>query len=190
MEIQKLTDQELVKLSLEDAENFAFLIEKYEKSLFRYIKRLGNFPDEDAEDILQEVFIKIYQNLNDFDLKLKFSSWIYRITHNHTISFFRKSKSRPDLLSSEDSEKVFMVLSSNLDIEEKIDQNLEKDKIRELLNQLDKKYRDVLILKFLEDKDYNEISDILRKPVGTISTLINRAKIKFKELLIKYKIYA
>lgn len=150
-----------------------------------YIKRITNASTEDAEDILQEVFIKAYQNLNDFDQSLKFSSWIYRITHNHTISHYRKNKKSQQDISLEDNEIIYEKLAADLNIKEETDQTLLKEKIKTLLSKLDRKYREVLILKYLEDKDYTEISNILKKPMGTVATLINRAKNKFKELATK-----
>lgn len=139
--------------------------------------------DGDAEDILQEVFIKTYENLNDFDRDLKFSSWIYRITHNHTISYYRKHKKASQTLSLEDNTVLFERLKSEFNLKDKLDNKIQKEKISHLLSKLDKKYRDALILKYLEDKDYREISNILKKPMGTIATLLNRAKEKFREIL-------
>ena len=116
---------------------------------------------------------------------MKFSSWIYRITYYHTISYFRKHKTEAEFLSPEDSEIIFKRIASDLDIKRELDQKLQRDKIESLLLQLDKKYRDVLILKFLEGKDYKEISDIVMKPMGTVATLLTRAKDKFKQILLK-----
>jgi RNA polymerase sigma-70 factor (ECF subfamily) len=162
---------------------FGLLIERYEGKLFHYIKRTINFPDQETEDILQEVFIKAYKNLNSFNPDLKFSSWIYRITYNHTISYWRKNKNNNLNLSIEDSEILLKTLSTDEDIADNLDTQLESESVREAINSLDKKYRDVLVLKFLEDKSYEEISDILKKPSGTIATLINRAKTKLKDKL-------
>ena len=88
------TDAELVKLSLDNQEFFTYIIERYERTLKNFIFRLTNISSTDSEDLLQEIFIKIYTNLNDFDLNknIKFSSWIYRISHNHVISNYRKIK--------------------------------------------------------------------------------------------------
>jgi RNA polymerase sigma-70 factor, ECF subfamily len=182
------SDQELVQASLKNADNFAHLIDRYEKQLFVYIKRLIKSSNQEAQDILQEVFIKIYQNLNGFDQSLKFSSWVYRITYNHTISYFRKNKKSLETLSLEDNETIFEKLSSDSDLVHSTEQKIQKSQIKKLLKSLDKKYRDVLILKYLEDKDYSEIANILKKPMGTIATLINRAKAKFKKLLIENNI--
>jgi len=170
-------------LALKNADDFIFLIQRYEKRLFVYIKRLAKISDGDAEDILQEVFIKTYENLNDYDIGLKFSSWIYRITHNHTISFYRKNKRASQTLSLEDNAILFEKIKSEFNLKDKIHNKIQKEEISHLLLKLDKKYREALILKYLEDKNYREISNILRKPMGTIATLLNRAKEKFREIL-------
>ena len=73
-------------------------------------------------------------------------------------------------------------------MEKEIDLITDKQLITDILNSLDYKYKEILELKFLEEKDYREISDILKKPLGTIATLINRAKKQFKKELIKQNI--
>ncbi|MCD4760742.1 hypothetical protein K8R42_02475, partial [bacterium] len=70
--IDKLSDTDLVKLVLKDQENFSYLIKRYQSKLLRYIRRISGLNIEDAEDVLQDVFIKVYQNLNSFDTSLKF----------------------------------------------------------------------------------------------------------------------
>jgi len=150
-------------------------MKRYETKLLNYILKISNINREDGEDILQEVFIKAYQNLNDFDLNFKFSNWIYSIAHNTTISAFRKKKVRPQTVSWED-EDLNNILESTLDVENTSLQKLTYKQILKIINRLPLKYKDVLILKFVEGKDYREISDILRKPMGTIATLINRAR--------------
>ena len=167
--------------ALKDADSFASIIDRYEDKLFRYILRILSVSTEDAQDILQEVFIKVYENLNDYDSTYKFSSWIYRITYNHSISYYRKRKNHLQTLSLEDSEEIVRKLKSQLDINKETDDQLQKELIQKILKGLDKKYRDPLILHYLEDKSYEEISNILKKPSGTVGTLINRAKKKFKE---------
>ena len=81
----EISDEALVEQALEDMSVFAVIVERYEQRLLRYIHRISAFSDEAAEDILQEAFLKAWKNLNGFSPKLKFSSWIYRITHNLVI---------------------------------------------------------------------------------------------------------
>lgn len=177
-----LSDEELVKLTLENQENFLYLINRYQDKLARYIRRIAGLNNEDIEDILQDVFIKIYQNINSFDDDLKFSSWIYRITHNEVIDNYRRRQARPQEITY-DSENILNNIISDLDISREVDRKYLQDNLNKILDKLDLKYREVLILKFLEEKEYKEISDILKKPMGTVATLINRAKKQFLDKL-------
>jgi len=178
------TDEQIVVLTLKNQDYYLCLMKRYEAKLLNYILKISNISREDGEDILQEVFVKAYQNLNDFDLNFKFSNWIYSIAHNTTISSFRKKKVRPQIVSWED-EDLNNILESTLDVENTSLQKLTYKQILKIINQMPLKYKDVLILKFVEGKDYQEMSDILRKPMGTIATLINRAKKSLKQELKK-----
>lgn len=182
------TDEEIVKMTLLDQECFLHIIQRYKEKLFRYIMRISNLDPEGAEDVLQEVFMKVYQNLNDFDDSLKFSSWIYRITHNQVISNFRKIKARPQKAGFDLEDDVVKNIASEMDLAGDLDAKILQEKIAEVLNVMNIKYKEALILKFLEEKSYNEISDIIKKPVGTVGSIINRAKKEFKEEFIKRNI--
>lgn len=182
------TDVELVSLTLQSPDNFEVLVERYEKKLLRYVRRFSGLDLESAEDALQEAFIKIYSNLNGYDQNLSFSSWAYRITHNETISYLRKhSKIKTIAIESdsEDEASLIEILKSEEDIEMDYSKKELGEKVRKAINDLPEKYRDVLILKYLQDLDYKDISDILKIPMGTVATLVNRAKKKFKEIAIQ-----
>lgn len=183
-----ITDEELVKKSFEDISYFGELFSRYEKKLLHYILRISYFSLEEAEEVLQDSFLKAWENLNEFDTSLKFSSWIYRIVHNTTISSWKKTqtKGQENLVVLE--EEVFKNIPSALDIENSMQKKFTAKEVREVLNVMDEKYKEVLVLKFLEEKNYDEISDILKKPAGTIATLINRAKKQF-QILAKQKNY-
>ena len=176
-------DEELVALTLENPDIYQVLVERYEEKLMRYVMRISASSREDAEDILQDVFLSAYRNLNEFDQDLKFSSWIYRITNNKVISHYRKKNARPKTTTYEGDSELINILSSDEDIAKELEKRQKSDEVREILDTLDERYREVLVLKFLEDKDYKEISDILQKPMGTVATLINRAKKQFREKL-------
>lgn len=176
---QEKTDAELVHLALQDKEAFLYLMRRYEKQLLAFIRRISGWNNADAEDILQEAFLKVYLNLNDYDASLRFSSWIYRITRNEVISKWRKLRVRPVVFLDGNEWERF---SEELFDKEKIVFEEVKDKVLETFQKMDEKYREVLILKFVEEKDYKEISDILRCPMGTVATLINRAKKQFKKI--------
>jgi RNA polymerase sigma-70 factor (ECF subfamily) len=181
-------DEELVRLTLDNRDNFLYLVDRYKGKLLSYIKRLTNVNDDDAEDILQDVFIKVYLNLNDFNDGLKFSSWIYRIAHNQVISNHRKLKARPEGYLSSIDDQAAQNLMADTDIVAGADLGLLRQNISKILNQLDYKYREVLVLKFLEEKNYQEISDIIKKPPGTVASTINKAKEEFRQEMVRQKI--
>lgn len=179
------TDKDIVRATLEDINNYRYLVEKYEDKLLRYIKRLLYLNNEDAEDILQEVFIKAYKNINSYNSNYKFSSWIYRIAHNESVSFLRRNKNIRKNIPNDPEFDIFETIAADIDLEKENLDQLNRDKVVSSLDELDKKSRNILILKYLEEKDYKEISEILRIPVGTVGSLIHRAKFKLKNLLIK-----
>jgi RNA polymerase sigma-70 factor (ECF subfamily) len=175
------SDQELVQLTLKEQDNFLYIVNRYEKKLLHFILRISNVSVEEAKDLLQEIFIKIYQNLNAYDLSLKFSSWIYRIARNHVISHYRKNKNKQTISSSEINEETLNNLASEFDIIKEIDHQILKQNISRSLNQIEDKYREVIVLKYFEEKNYQEISDIIKKPTGTVATYLNRGKKQFKK---------
>ena len=181
-ELDSKTDEEIIDLIIENQNYFYIIIERYEKKLLNYIFRISSVTQEEAEDILQEVFIKVYLYINSFNKDLKFSSWIYRITHNLLIDKIRKEKFVIKI-NSEDKDKIIEKIKFDFNIEKEIDNTFLKNNIEKIFSEMDTKYREILELKYLEEKDYNEISDILKKPTGTVGTLINRAKKQFKEIV-------
>ena len=175
----ELSDNEIVKKSLDNVDYFSCLYDKYEPSLLRYIKRITLVDDDQAKDILQEAFIKIWINLREFNPKMKLSSWIYRIVHNETISFWRKNKSYGKDKKDKLDDNLFIDFSFDSSDEE----NEKKYKLTyEILELLPLKYKSILILKFIENMSYQEISDVLRIPEGTVAVRINRAKKKFMDI--------
>lgn len=187
-EIESLSDEEMVVLALKDQDNFVIVINRYKNKLFNYIRRITSIRDEDAEDLLQDIFLKVYLNLNDFDPDLKFSSWIYAIARNQVISNHRRLSVRAEGHSTTLEDESARKLASNINIEKELDSQYLKDNVARVLYSLNKKYREVLVLKFLEEKNYQEISDIIKKPVGTVGSLMNKAKSEFKKELAKQQI--
>lgn len=179
----ELSDQVLVRAALEDREAFSGIIERYQGALARYIQRLGSLDADTAKDILQESFIKVYLNLNDYDPRLPFSSWIYRITHNEVMGYFRHTKNRAHALPQGDVSELFSTLPNGLDISEEVDARLRSLKVAAALARVKPGYRQALVLRFFEEKSYDEISDILQIPAGTVATHIARGKAALEQTL-------
>ncbi len=171
------TDIELVGSALLDPDRFYCLAKRYEARLLRYIISITGFSREDAEDVLQETLVKTYFNLNGFDARLKFSSWIYRIAHNQAVSEIRRRAARP-VVRVDDG--LLERLAGGQDRLLGAESALDAAVIARAFEALNLKYREVLTLRFFEDKDYVEIADILRKPVSTVGNLIARGRKLFR----------
>lgn len=179
-----MDDIEMVQLALREQAFFAHIINRYEAKLDRYIRRLGVHDPEDRADVLQDIFIKVYRNLNSFDQSLRFSSWIYRIAHNEAISWYRKRNVRPEGHMVLEGDDVLSFLSTKEESSEVLfDKEVNAEQLALALEQIDEKYRSVIMLRYFEHKDYNEISDILQIPVGSVGTLLHRGKHALRDVL-------
>lgn len=182
-ELHDVSDENIIPLLIQDRNVFVVLVQRYEQKLDRYIRRLGIISKQDREDVLQNIFVKTYKNIQGFDTTLSFSAWIYRIAHNEAISFFRAKKVRPEGHLIDDGEQVLLTILDENDFTKDLDKKIEAKKIAAHIERLDEAYRDIIILRYFEDREYREISDILKIPEGTVATLLYRAKKKLKILL-------
>jgi RNA polymerase sigma-70 factor, ECF subfamily len=185
MKPPEMSDEQLIKAIKEkDRELYSEIITRYKTKLSHYLRKFICNIDE-LEDILQDVFIKAYKNLYSFDIKKKFSSWIYRIAHNEAVNYLKKnSKIKISL-----DEIEYKIVDEKIDLNGQIDKVFLKKEIGKYMESIKLKYREPLILFYFEQKSYDEISDILRIPTSTVGTLISRGKKMIKEKLEKEKIY-
>ena len=182
MDTTSLSDEQLAKLVAEgDSDKFGVLMERYQAKLFRYGKKFLSDSDN-IEDVVQDVFIKTYQNIKSFDTTQRFSPWIYRIAHNTYINAIKKSSIGPLYLFD------FDTLVSHTIVDDPIVREREQKEMKEMvdkgLSKIEPKYREILVLYYIEDLSYKEIADILHIPIGTVGVRIMRAKDILKE---KYK---
>lgn len=175
---EKLTDEEIIeKIRSEDRELYVVIIKRYQEKLLRYSKNL--IKDESkATDVVQDSFIKAFINLNGFDIKKKFSSWIYRIVHNEAMNILKKSQRETSLPENFDT-------SSDENIQDNFEQKEIVSEVEKCLEEIPVMYSEPLSLFYIEEKSYEEISDILRIPMGTVATRINRAKKLMKNICQK-----
>ncbi len=176
-----LTDEQLVSIVREsDKEKYAEIVHRYETKLSHYLRKF--IPDDDQrQDVLQEVFIKAYRYLFWFDVKKRFSPWIYRIAHNEAINYIKRYKKKTISLEPEE----LHIMDDSIDHPKQIDNNILKDQLEKALGHLKDKYREVLILYYFEEKSYEEISDILQCPKNSVGVMIKRAKEQLKKSLEK-----
>jgi RNA polymerase sigma-70 factor, ECF subfamily len=179
-DIKNISDEELaIKIRKENKELYSEIVNRYGDKLMRYANYLI-YNQEKAADVVQESFIKAYVNLNGFNVKKKFSSWIYRIVHNEAMNAVKKYRKESPI--NED-----MDWSSKINLEEEFDKKQIQEMAQKCLKEMPIKYSEPLELFFIEDYSYGDISDILRLPMGTVATRINRAKAIMKKICQKHK---
>lgn len=186
MNFDKLSDEVLASHIQENSgQGIEELIERYQKPLLRYALRL--IGDEDlAEDAVQNTFISAYQNINSYDSRRPFSPWIYRIAHNKAINEIRSLKPHTSL----DEALEIPDSKSGESISKNLEQETLKKKLEKFINILSIKYKEPLILRYFEDRTYEEISDILKIPKNTVGVRIKRGLGKLRiNIDDKYKEY-
>ena len=158
-------------------DQFAFekLIEKYNPAILRYCCRLLNFNFIEAEDAASETWMKAFQNINNFNEKLKFTSWLYRIAHNQCVDMIRKNSKKFLLVDVEILESV------SIDFDQSI--TLKQD-LELILKRLKPEDREILTLFYLQELSIQEISDILRIKPQAVSVKLFRAKDRAKQNVI------
>lgn len=166
--LEQTDEMLIIEIRTKDRDRYAEIVKRYEDKLMRYAHYLVH-DEQKALDVVQDSFIKAFINLNGFDEKKKFSSWMYRIVHNEAINSVKKYHL-----------EVPMAVDMDVESGENIEQDFTKKEIAQkahiCLDKMSVLYGEPLTLYYLEDKSYEEISDILRIPMGTVATRINRAK--------------
>ena len=171
--LSQMTDEELtVWVRTKNQEDYRELVNRYQDKAMRYAQTIMHDHDR-AADVVQEAFIKAYINLRSFNQKKKFSSWFFRIIHNQAINYLKKH--RKEISFGNDDWSV-NIASFEEPLEVTLQKQENKQAITACLVRLPLMYRSPLALYFFEDKSYEEIGDILKLPIGTVSTRINRAK--------------
>ncbi len=166
---------------------FERLVSKYKVMVFNTIYSIGGNINE-ADDIAQDVFIKVYCSAASFKYKSLFSTWLYRITVNKCIDELRKKKNKSISLESElnheESLKLKDVLQSYHDnVEEEIARKEMQDIIHKVLNSLPEKYRLILTLKEIEKLSYKEIAQIMNISINKVKIWLFRSRGELKEKL-------
>ena len=181
--MRQRSDEQLVLLVLNgDQQAFQILVERYQNQVFALAYRLGGDYDE-ARDMAQECFLRVYQELPRFDAERRFFPWMYRVAHNTCVNLLHKRPREQTPLEN---------------VAEMGDTLLERDPVRAFARQerseavrqalaaLPEQYREPLVLKYLSGLSYQEISQVMDLPVSTIETRLFRGRNQLKQLLAAY----
>ncbi|KGG81209.1 RNA polymerase subunit sigma-24 [Caloranaerobacter azorensis H53214] len=184
----KKSEHILIKKSSEgDVDAFEELIKDYEKRAYNIAYRLLK-NSEDAMDVVQEAFIKIYKSIREFKFKSSFSTWVYRIVVNTSIDFMRSKKvvySLNEVIKSERGDINIEIADYENTPEIELEKKLTKELVKKSIDKLDDIHRTVIILRDIQGFSYNEISEILGCSLGTVKSRISRGRIALREIILK-----
>ena len=183
-----LTDEELI-LAFQDGDRDAFnhIVERYKDKLTNFLYRF-TYDIDAAQDLAQDTLLKVYINKNSYKEIAKFSTWIYTIASNLAKTELRKIKRRKTYtisdLSTDDREFV-LHRSDEESFEDEEDTLVSGKILQKCLDVLDDEFKNIIILRDIQELSYDEISKILKIPLGTVKSRINRGRFKLKDLLKK-----
>ena len=167
-----------------DRDAFAWLLERYEKQVYHHALRMVNNP-EDAADLTQETFLKVWQGLPSFQGESSFSTWLFRLTGNACSDFIRREKTRRGDLSLDGEEQnVSATLADPAPTPQQALENKELHRaVSQGLAQLSEEHRQVLVLREVNGLSYEEIGQALDLTPGTVKSRIARARLSLSKFL-------
>jgi RNA polymerase sigma-70 factor, ECF subfamily len=183
--MKNLSDFEIIEsIKRGNHSDFSILVDRYKNKAFSLLKRMLK-NEMEAEEILQDAFIKTFNGLKNFKKESKFSTWFYRIVYNTALTKLssKKRKIENEMTSIED----------HLEIESKMDYNQAEQKniseiVNQLIEQLPEKYSAVINMFYLNGMTCEEIAEVTSSSVSNVKVLLYRARNTFKDILVKYNL--
>ncbi|OGU57776.1 MAG: hypothetical protein A2X64_05805 [Ignavibacteria bacterium GWF2_33_9] len=192
-QLNNLEDIEIVNSIVAGNKNdFQKIVKKYKRIISSVVRRTIRNPIE-AEDLVQESFIKAYNAIQSYNQVYNFSSWLVRIATNHCIDYLRKKKMETISLSGKNLDD-----ESDYELDFPDENTLPDDElinsetirvINKSINELPENYKNIIRLRFIDELDYTEISKVLNIPLGTVKATIFRSRKLLQAILRKNKIY-
>ena len=172
-------DQVLIRRVLRgDRRAFEELMRKYERRIYGFVVRMVR-NEETAVDLTQDFFIKIFTVLDKYNFEYKFSTWAYRICYNLVIDHIRKHQAQVDSLDDDSVSPRDMLESDNVSREDgfrALARAETRDYVWRVVDQIPLKFRELILLRYIQDLKYEEIAEIMSLPVGTVKNRIFKAK--------------
>lgn len=180
------TDSDLVLAAISgDRSAFAALVERHVGSVYKFSYRyVRNGPD--AEDVSQETFLRVWNNLKKFDRSKNFKTWLFAITKNASLDLLKKKKTLPFSVLGEDEDAVHAVLAPYVAISDGSDAMFDRGVLREdlevLLSRLPQSYRDILVMRYTDNLRFREIAERLHEPIDTVKSRHRRGLALLRDL--------
>ncbi len=177
------TDEELIaRFQNGDAYAFDLLVHRYKDPLLNFIYRFLSDLVE-SEDIVQETFYRVYKNKHYYKEVAKFSTWIYTIAGNLAKTELRRRKRRKvfSIHKETAAEKELELPDLKSDPEKEVNTIVTEKIIQKAITSLPQKFRQVIVLRDIQGFSYEEISSIIKVPLGTVKSRVNRARLKLQK---------
>jgi RNA polymerase sigma-70 factor, ECF subfamily len=180
--ISELSDEDLIR-RFQDGDLYAFdaIVNRYKDQLLNFAYRfLGNI--QEAEDVVQETFLRIFRNKHAYRQIAKFSTWVYTIAGNLAKTELRKRKRRKYVYISDMGfdDKDYEIEDVKADTEKEVDSMIKEKYIQKAIDELPARFRQVILLVDVQELPYEEVSAIMQVPLGTIKSRVNRARLKLQ----------
>lgn len=186
-----VSDHDLVTRAQQGSEKaYRELLARYQRPVFSIIFRMIR-DREQAEDLAQETFVRVFNHIGRYDPRYKFSSWIFKIATNLTIDWIRRKELKTvsidgsrNATSSEEMEATAITIASDDENPEELLEARELgEEIEEAIGKLRPEYRAAILLRHVEGREYQEIAEIMSLPLGTVKTYIHRGRNELRDSL-------
>ena len=182
---KKPSDEDLIeRFQKGDLYAFDLIVKRYKEQLLNFVYRfVGN--QEEAEDIVQETFLRVYRKRKAYKRIAKFSTWIYTIAGNLSRTELRRRKRRKffSITDMGYEDRDYEISDEGYNPENHVEGVIQEEIIHKEINNLSPKFREVIILRDVQELSYEEISKIIRVPIGTVKSRVNRGRLKLQSKL-------
>lgn len=185
--LRDLTDGELLQRAITGREEgFEEIVRRYQRPITGYVYRmLGNY--DAALDVTQEVFIKVYNSMARYSSEYKFSTWLYKISHNAAIDYLRRNSNHGQSLETENEDGAYerQFESKRPSPEAERERSEWREEIAAVVKLLPNGYRELIVLRHTQDMSYDEIAEITNLPLGTVKNRLFRAREMMREMFVE-----
>lgn len=188
--LHQLSDEDVMEhLQNGVVQAFDIIVHRFKDRLHNFLYRYTH-NHEDCEDLVQETFLRVYRSRHSYQRIAKLSTWMYTIALNLAKSMYKK-KQRMSLISihadeSDPDDREFEIEDSMILQDDALHQKMCVDELQKALMDLSEDFREVIVLRDIQQLTYEEISEITGTPMGTVKSRINRARIQLQESIGKY----
>jgi len=185
--IREISDAQLVSVAITGGEaSFEELVRRYQRPIAGYVYRMLN-DYEASLDVVQEVFIKVFNSLDRYSTDYKFSTWLYRIAHNAAIDHLRRNSMNAQSIETENADGTYQIefMSPHPTPEQDRERSEWRKEIENVVKKLPAAYRELILLRHSRDLSYDEIADVTGLPLGTVKNRLFRAREMMRGLLLE-----